>query len=75
MLIFLTVANGYAKRGIGAPKGIQSWLEPIILFVRDDIATPNLGKHTNKYMPYLLTVFFFIWFNLNSFKKQNLIIN
>ncbi len=63
MLIFLTVANGYAKRGIGAPKGIQSWLEPIILFVRDDIAAPNLGKHTNKYMPYLLTVFFFIWFN------------
>jgi F-type H+-transporting ATPase subunit a len=63
ILIFLTVAKGYSKRGIGAPKGIQSWLEPIILFVRDDIATPNLGKHTNKYMPYLLTVFFFIWFN------------
>ncbi|MCF8428603.1 MAG: F0F1 ATP synthase subunit A [Bacteroidia bacterium] len=63
ILIFLTVANGYTKRGIGAPKGIQSWLEPIILFVRDDIASPNLGKHTNKYMPYLLTVFFFIWFN------------
>jgi len=63
ILIFLTVANGYAKRGIGAPKGIQSWLEPIILFVRDDIAAPNLGKHTQKYMPYLLTVFFFIWFN------------
>ena len=63
ILIFLTVANGYAKRGIGAPKGIQSWLEPIILFVRDDIAAPNLGKHTSKYMPYLLTVFFFIWFN------------
>lgn len=62
LLIFLTVANGYSKRGIGAPKGLQSWIEPIIIFVRDDIAKPNLGDKYQKFMPYLLTVFFFIWF-------------
>jgi F-type H+-transporting ATPase subunit a len=63
MLIFSVVANGYAKRGINAPKGLQSWLEPIIIFVRDDIAKPNLGNQYKKFLPYLLTVFFFIWFN------------
>lgn len=63
LLIFISVANGYKKRGIGAPKGLQSWLEPIILFVRDDIARPNLGDQYQRFMPYLLTVFFFIWIN------------
>ncbi len=63
MIIFTVVAQGYAKRGIGSPKGLQSWLEPIIIFVRDDIAKPNLGAKYSKFMPYLLTVFFFIWFN------------
>ena len=43
------------------PKGIASFIEPIIVFVRDEIAIPNIGpKKYEKYMPYLLTVFFFI---------------
>jgi F-type H+-transporting ATPase subunit a len=62
-LIFISVANAYKKRGIAAPKGLQSWLEPIIIFVRDEIARPNLGDKYAKFMPYLLTVFFFIWMN------------
>jgi F-type H+-transporting ATPase subunit a len=62
-LIFISVAGAYKKRGIAAPKGLQSWLEPIILFVRDEIARPNLGEKYAKFMPYLLTVFFFIWIN------------
>lgn len=62
-LIFFSVASSYKKRGIGAPKGLQSWLEPIIIFVRDEIARPNLGEKYAKFMPYLLTVFFFIWMN------------
>lgn len=62
-LIFFSVASSYKKRGIGAPKGLQSWLEPIIIFVRDEIARPNLGDKYAKFMPYLLTVFFFIWMN------------
>lgn len=64
LLLFLSLARSYKKTGISHPKGIQSFLEPIILFVRDDIAISNIGKHKyEKYMPYLLTVFFFILIN------------
>lgn len=63
LVVFLNVASGYRKRHGKSPKGLQSWLEPIILFVRDDIAKPNLGHKYERFMPYLLTVFFFIWFN------------
>ncbi|MEZ4916103.1 MAG: F0F1 ATP synthase subunit A [Chitinophagales bacterium] len=39
-------------------------LEPIVLFVKEDIAIPNIGeKKYAKFLPYLLTVFFFIWIN------------
>lgn len=62
LIIFLAVARGYKKNAGKAPKGIQSFLEPIILFVRDEIAIPNLGHKYERFMPYLLTVFFFIWF-------------
>ena len=61
-LIFISVARKY-KKNPGAPKGLQSVLEPVILFVRDDIVYPALGpKRAERYMPYLLTVFFFIFF-------------
>ncbi len=63
LVVFINVANGYKKRKGKSPKGLQSWMEPIILFVRDDIAKPNLGHKYERFMPYLLTVFFFIWFN------------
>ena len=64
LLVFFSVAAAYRKRGNVAPKGLQSFMEPLILFVRDDIAIPNIGeKKAGKYLPYLLTVFFFIWIN------------
>ncbi len=63
LVIFLTLARSYKKTGISHPKGIQSFLEPVILFVRDDIAIPNIGHKYEKYMPYLLTAFFFILIN------------
>lgn len=63
LIIFISIGNGYKKRGIGAPKGLAKWLEPVIIFVRDDIARPNLGDQYHKFMPYLLSVFFFIWLN------------
>jgi F-type H+-transporting ATPase subunit a len=63
LLIFLSLSRSYRKSGISHPKGIQSFLEPVILFVRDDIAIPNLGHKYEKYMPYLLTAFFFILIN------------
>ncbi len=64
LFIFLSVAAAYKKRGVtSAPKGFQSFIEPVILFVRDEIAKPYLGHNYKKYMPFLLTVFFFIWIN------------
>jgi len=64
LVLFLSLARSYKKTGISHPKGMQSFLEPIILFVRDDIAIPNIGIHRHeKYMPYLLTAFFFILIN------------
>lgn len=62
--IFLSVARSYQKNPKQAPRGIQSWLEPVIIFVRDEVAKPSIGeKKYEKFMPYLLTVFFFIWIN------------
>lgn len=64
LLLFLPLGSKYKKNGTAAPSGIQSFLEPLVLFVRDDIAIPNIGeKKASKYMPYLLTIFFFIWIN------------
>ena len=62
ILVFTAVARGYKKNAGRAPKGIQSFFEPIIMFIRDDIARGNIGKKYEKFMPFLLTVFFFIWF-------------
>lgn len=65
LLVFMKVGSSYKKRGVdSAPKGLQSFMEPLVLFVRDEIARPNIGeKKYAKYMPYLLTAFFFIWIN------------
>lgn len=62
--LFLSLSRSYKKSGISHPRGIQSFLEPVVLFVRDDIAIPNIGhKKYEKFMPYLLSVFFFILIN------------
>ncbi len=62
--IFISIANSYKKRGTAAPKGMQSFFEPIIIYVRDEIVVPNVGeKKASRYLPYLLTLFFFIWIN------------
>ncbi|MFM7218104.1 MAG: F0F1 ATP synthase subunit A [Bacteroidota bacterium] len=61
--IFLSVAAAYRRNPGQAPKGMQSLVEPLIVFVRDEIAKPSIGPKYMKYMPFLLTVFFFIWIN------------
>jgi F-type H+-transporting ATPase subunit a len=63
LLVFSTVARTYKRNPGKAPKGLQSIVEPVILFVRDDIAKISIGHNYEKYTPFLLTVFFFIWFN------------
>lgn len=65
VLIMTSVAKRY-RTGQGlttAPKGLQNAIEPVIQFVRDEVAKPNLGHHYKKYMPLLLTIFFFILIN------------
>lgn len=63
--VMISVAKTY-KKGHGvssAPKGKQNLIEVLVTFVRDEVAKPNLGHKVNKYLPYLLTVFFFILIN------------
>ncbi len=61
--MFLSVAKTYKNNKGKAPKGLQSFVEPLILFVRDDVAKPSIGKRYEQFLPFLLTVFFFIWIN------------
>ncbi len=61
--VFLLVAKGYVKNKGKAPSGVQSFFEPIVTYVRDEIALKMIGPKYERFMPYLLTVFFFIWFN------------
>ena len=61
-LLFRSLANSFISNN-GISKGIGRFFEPIILYIRDDIAIPNIGEKKYKdYMSFLLTVFFFIWF-------------
>lgn len=62
--IFTSIAKAYKTQGVtSAPKGKQSFFEPLIIFVRDDIAKGNIGHGSEKFVPYLLTVFFMILIN------------
>lgn len=62
LIVFAAVAKGYEKNKGKAPSGLQSFFEPIIVFVRDEIVKPNIGHHYEKFLPYMLTLFFFILF-------------
>ena len=63
ILVFTGVNRAYKKHN-GVPKGIAGFMEPVVLFIRDEVALPNIGeKHTPRFLPLLLTIFFFIWFN------------
>jgi F-type H+-transporting ATPase subunit a len=72
--LFTSLAKSYAKNG-GISSGFGRLFEPIVIYIRDEIAIPNIGeKHYKKYMSYLLTIFFFVWF-LNIFGLTPLGIN
>jgi F-type H+-transporting ATPase subunit a len=62
VIIFRSIAKSYEKRKNQAPKGMQNLFEPFILFIRNEVAIPSIGKKkADRYVPFLLTVFFFIW--------------
>lgn len=64
LVVMLNVAAKYKKNGSKvAPTGFQNAIEPVIEFIRDEVGKPNLGKKYEKYMPYILSVFFFILIN------------
>lgn len=64
IVMVMVAKNGYKKRENQAPKGLQSLVELLVVFVRDSIVRPMIGeKHYEKYLPYMLTLFFFIFFS------------
>lgn len=64
LLTLFGAAGRSARKNPGAPKGILAFLEPIVVFIREDIIIPNVGEKKYKtYIPYLITIFFFIFFN------------
>ncbi len=64
MAIFLTVGRSYRRNPMSPPRGVQSLFEPLILFVVNDLVKPAIGeKKYVRFLPYLLTLFFFIWIN------------
>src|SRR5690554_5112068 len=62
LAVALSASSYYKKNPNKAPKGIASVLEPLVIFVRDEIALPNIGPRYRQFTPFLLTLFFFIWF-------------
>ena len=61
--MFGSIARSYKKRGIAAPTGLASAVEPLIVFIRDEVAKPAIGHHADKFLPFLLTIFFFTFFS------------
>ncbi len=62
LIVMTSVAKAYKRNTGKAPRGLQSIMEPVVLFVKDEIVKPNIGPKYEKYLPYLLTLFFFILF-------------
>jgi F-type H+-transporting ATPase subunit a len=62
-VVFFSVKKSYEQRKGKAPKGLQSFMEPVIQYLAEDLVRPLLGDKADKYMPYLLSVFFFILIN------------
>ena len=64
VLIFVSTAKTYSNSRKGEPTGLGKFTEPLIMFIKDEVALPMIGeKNYHKYMPFLLTLFFFIWIN------------
>jgi len=60
LIVMISVARAYRRNAGQAPRGLQSFIEPVVLFVKDEIVKPNIGPKFEKFLPYLLTLFFFI---------------
>jgi F-type H+-transporting ATPase subunit a len=64
LLLLLTVARSAKKSAVAAPRGMYNVVEPVVVFIRDEVAIPAIGdKNAGRFMPFLLTLFFFILIN------------
>src|SRR5690606_38876670 len=61
VIMFSAAARKYKRNPGKAPSGLQNALEPFILFIRDEVARPSIGRKADRYVPFLLTTFFFVW--------------
>jgi F-type H+-transporting ATPase subunit a len=61
--IMFSVASSYTRNKGKAPKGLANLIEMAVLFIRDEVAKPSIGPKYAKFLPYLLTIFFFIFIN------------
>lgn len=62
--IFISSARKYKRTNRFVPSGVASFMEPLIIFIRDEVAIPMIGENKyRRFMPFLLSVFFFIWIN------------
>jgi len=60
--VLIVVMNVAARQRGPVPRGLRNFIEPILLYLRDEVAVPNLREQADKYLPYLWTVFFFVLF-------------
>ncbi|HEX2779852.1 MAG TPA: F0F1 ATP synthase subunit A [Gemmatimonadaceae bacterium] len=63
-LVLITAARAHKRHthAVGRPKGFAAGIEAMVLYIRNEVAIPNLGPHGEKYAPFILTLFFFILF-------------
>ena len=63
LVLFSGMARSYSKRPGQAPSGLTNAVEPLLFFIRDEVAAPNIAPHkVDRFLPFLMTVFFFIFF-------------
>ena len=58
--MFISIARTYAKREGMAPKGLQGFMEPMFLFIQDEVCKPFLGNKWERFTPFIMSLFFFI---------------
>jgi len=63
LVVFIRIGNRYKKNPNSVPRGVQSIFEPILIFIRDEMAKSMIGPKYERFLPYLYTVFFFILFS------------
>jgi F-type H+-transporting ATPase subunit a len=62
VLITAAVAHKKHSHAAGAPKGFAAGIEAMVLYLRNEVILPNVGPHGDRYVPFALTLFFFILF-------------